>query len=331
MNAQKALSALSLTLGVLGTTTALGQTPAPAPTKAAAAVQTPECPAPLAPPTPDMLQEGLKNAKDRGFLWRATKDGRSSYLYGTIHVARFEWAFPGPAVQAALREADTLALELDPLDPATGAKLQELMAPKPTQTLAPDVRAKLVAVMKASCLPETLLSAMAPEMVAATLSIVVAKREGLEAEYGIDTVLAGFGRGAKKPVAALETAELQMKALLATSSAEVETMVKDAISELESGEARKVLARLANAWSKSDLAELETYDKWCECIETDQDRALMKRMLDDRNPGMAQGIDALHTKGQRVFGAVGSLHMIGPQGLPALLAKRGYVVERVKF
>ena len=52
---------------------------------------------------------------------------------------------------------------------------------------------------------------------------------------------------------------------------------------------------------------------------------------DDRNPGLAKGIAAIHESGQTVFAAVGSLHMIGPMGLPQLLAKRGYRVERIEF
>jgi len=32
-----------------------------------------------------------------------------------------------------------------------------------------------------------------------------------------------------------------------------------------------------------------------------------------------------------VFAAVGSLHMIGAGGLPALMRQRGYVVEQVRF
>jgi uncharacterized protein YbaP (TraB family) len=49
------------------------------------------------------------------------------------------------------------------------------------------------------------------------------------------------------------------------------------------------------------------------------------------NPGLARNIDALHAEGKRVFAAVGSLHMVGPLGLPALLRERGYKVERVDF
>ena len=55
----------------------------------------------------------------------------------------------------------------------------------------------------------------------------------------------------------------------------------------------------------------------------------MKRLLDDRNPASPTRIDALHAGGQRVFAAVGSLHMIGPNGLPALMGERGYRVERI--
>ena len=54
-------------------------------------------------------------------------------------------------------------------------------------------------------------------------------------------------------------------------------------------------------------------------------------MLDDRNPALAERIDALHMGGKSVFAAVGSLHMVGKLGLPLLMAQRGYQVERVEF
>ena len=57
----------------------------------------------------------------------------------------------------------------------------------------------------------------------------------------------------------------------------------------------------------------------------------MKRMLDDRNPLLAAAIDACTAAARAVFAAVGSLHMIGPTGLPALLRQRGYRVEQVRL
>jgi uncharacterized protein len=74
------------------------------------------CPPPASVPTPEQLTTAQSLAKDRGFLWRVTKDGRSSYLYGTIHVAKLDWVFPGPEMRKALQATDNLALELNVLD-----------------------------------------------------------------------------------------------------------------------------------------------------------------------------------------------------------------------
>jgi uncharacterized protein YbaP (TraB family) len=92
-----------------------------------------------------------------------------------------------------------------------------------------------------------------------------------------------------------------------------------------------VLRRLAEAWEQGDLAALEDYLAWCECGDSEADREFMRRLNDERNGPLADGIAALHERGQRIFAAVGALHMTGPQALPALLAARGFRVERVAF
>ena len=46
---------------------------------------------------------------------------------------------------------------------------------------------------------------------------------------------------------------------------------------------------------------------------------------------MAARIDTLHAEGKPVFASVGSLHLFGEAGLPALMAQKGYRVERVVF
>ena len=91
------------------------------------------------------------------------------------------------------------------------------------------------------------------------------------------------------------------------------------------------LNRIAKIWTEGNYAELARFETWCSCLDTAAERAAMKRMLDDRNPSLAASIDKLHAGGQRVFAAVGSLHMIGPTGLPTLLRQRGYRVEQGDF
>lgn len=289
------------------------------------------CPPEARTPSPAQVEEGTRNARDRGFLWRATKDGRTSYLYGTVHVGKMDWMFPGPEVLRAVRSSDVVALELDILDADLVRRLQAGTARKPDQALPEALNLRLKAQLKAACLPEELLRQAAPEMVATTLTVMAARREGLDPAYAVDAVYAGMARELNKPVSSLETPELQLKLLLGATRAESQETVESALEELESGKASPMLMRMAEVWADGQLGELENYEKWCECLKTETDRSMMRRMLDERNPDLARGIDAIHASGRSVFAAVGSLHMIGELGLPALLAKRGYKVERVDF
>ena len=288
------------------------------------------CPPEARQPSAAQVEEG-RTARDRGFLWRLTKDGRTSYLFGTVHVGKIQWMFPGPEVLRAIRSSDVVALELDILDADLTRRIQEGTALRPDRALPEALNQRLKAQLKAACLPEELLSRTDPEMVATTLTVMAARREGLDPAYAVDAVYAGMARGLKKPVSSLETPELQLKLLLGGTVAESQEAVESALEELESGKASPMLVRTAQVWADGRLDELENYEKWCECLKTQTDRLMMRRMLDERNPGLANGIDAIHASGSSVFAAVGSLHMIGKRGLPALLAKRGYQVERVDF
>ena len=205
------------------------------------------------------------------------------------------------------------------------------MALKPEHDLPKALKERLRAQLKAACLPEELLVTMSPEMVATTISVMSARREGFDPSYGIDMIYAGLARGQGKPVASLETPDLQLALLLGRTPTDVVAAVEAVLPELEKGKASPLVARMARIWVNSQLGELENYEQWCECLDTPDEREMMKRLLDERNPGLARNIDALHAEGKRVFAAVGSLHMVGPLGLPALLRERGYKVERVDF
>ncbi len=289
------------------------------------------CPPEARLPSPAQVEEGTKNARDRGFLWRASKDGRTSYLYGTIHVGRMDWMFPGPEVLRAARASEVIALELDVLDPDIVGRLQAGMAPRPDRALPEGLRLRLRAQLKAACLPEQILDQTAPEMVATTLTMLAARTEGLDPAYAVDAVYASLARELKKPASSLETPELQLKLLVGGTEAESRASIESALQELESGKAPPMLARMARVWSEGRLGEMENYESWCECLETEADRVMMRRMLDERNPGLAKSVDLIHASGKSVFAAVGSLHMVGRLGLPALLAERGYKVERIDF
>lgn len=287
------------------------------------------CPPEAKPFTPELFTQAAAQAQDRGFLWRISKDQRSSYLYGTMHVGRAAWMAPGPLTRQALRETDIVGMELDPLDPAVAEAMAAVLR-RPARVLPAALQDRLTARWQAECLDADALKTGAPEMHAYTLMLATGRREGLDALYGTEILLSVLARGMARPVVSLESVALQLRALLARNDAEAQAMVGDVLDDLENGRVRTVLLRTTQAWERADLAELESYAQWCECLETEMDRVLLKRLLDERNPALAARIDQIHRAGSRLFAGVGALHMVGPGGLPALMAARGYRVERLR-
>ena len=273
---------------------------------------------------------GQWNAVDRGLLWRADRDGRTSWLYGTIHLGRAEWVRPGPTVQKALEQSDALALELDARDPATMRAMTQPADPALVARLLSGQRAQRLARQnEAACVPPGAMAGLQPILQVTALAGLVARADGLYPEFGVDETLAVSARNNNKPVFALESAASQLKMLTGESEAEEAEQIDAALDELESGQLRAQMKELADVWARGDVDKLSRYPEWCNCVNTPAERRLIKRLLDDRNPGLADGIERMHAGGQRMFAAVGALHMVGPQGLPALLSARGFTVAAV--
>ena len=283
--------------------------------------------APLCPPLP--VATGAAPA-DRGVLWELHKDGRRSWLYGTLHFGKPDWMRPGPRLSAALASSDVVALEIDPaapgLPPAPAPEQPDAAAALPAPLLA-----RLAAASERACLPPGALAALPPILQATVLTMLDARWLGLDASYAQEHLLAMQARTRRLPLLALETAAQQLQALSGQTPAQTQAMVAQALDHLDDKRVRAVMLRLAAAWEAGDLQTLEDFERWCECATTDEDRAFLQRMNDVRNPHLADGIAARHAAGQRVFAAVGALHMTGPAGLPRLLAERGFRVQRVLF
>jgi uncharacterized protein YbaP (TraB family) len=290
------------------------------------------CPPAATAPSQDEVLDGMRRAVDNGVLWKATRSGRTVWLYGTIHVAQMAWMFPGPQVMKAVMGSDVIALELDPVDPDIVARLQKAIVRRPDAPALPDaLQRRLQAQMVASCVVPETLAGLRPEMQAVSLEVLEGRAQGLYPDYGIDVFLAGLGHGLRKPVRSLETPESQATLLVSDDPAETERSVGDLLDELESGKGPKVLQRLADDWQRGDLADIDAYASWCECLDTPQQKDDFVKLVDERNPLMADKVVKWHAEGKSLFVAVGTLHMVGRKGLPELLKARGFQVERVRY
>lgn len=280
------------------------------------------------PPTPvqpgaDQAATWAAKAPDRGPLWRISRGGHSSYLLGSLHVGKADWAYPGPALRQAWGETEVLAVELDPAD--IGPALAAL---PPAQPLPPALAARVEVQAVATCLPPGVLAAFPAMLQISTLMLMEARRDGFDAGFGQDMMLVAMARSEGRPVQSLESVAEQLAALEPTV-AELPEVVDSALKQLQRGEVRAPLRKLADAWARGDMKTLASYERWCGCVSTAAERAWLKRVNDDRNVPLAARIAALHGAGQRLLVAVGALHMSGPQALPRLLAAQGFTVEAV--
>jgi uncharacterized protein len=290
------------------------------------------CPPPLPQPTNAQWIEKSKVAKNSGFLWRIEKDSRTSWLYGTIHVNSLELAMPGPMIVSAIKEVDTVVLELDLSTPEkVNALAAEVMKPAPQgKPLETKTIERIKKYLNSLCLPVDNFLKFPPAVLQVALSTQSLRHKGIYPEFMVDAFIGGFGTGLKKQVIALESAQLQMKALdSSTESASTDKDLDETLRSLEMGEAQKVTQEIFDVWARGDLIRFEQFPDWCDCMRTSEERQQMTRLNDDRNVNMAKQIVQMLNNSKRLFIAVGSLHMIGAKGLPTLLREQGFTVTRV--
>ncbi len=81
---------------------------------------------------------------------------------------------------------------------------------------------------------------------------------------------------------------------------------------------------MARAWAAADVDALER-----ELLASfDQSRELYDRLLVERNRNWLPHVDTCLQQDAGCFIVVGAAHLVGPDGLPTLLAKKGYRVTQ---
>ncbi|CAN5906276.1 TraB/GumN family protein [soil metagenome] len=247
------------------------------------------------------------------FLWRAQRAGGPViYLFGTIHDAAIDMV---PAVALAAFDTSTrVATELGDVEPDRD-QLRELEriahGPGLDSMLGDDwwdLRDALRGTIR-----EDDLKRVKPWY--ALILLDGRNKNSLNSGapvVAMDTSLVERAHDRRKPIGAMETHADQMKALDSVVT------VEDLRAQLHSQHALQcAYVDLVATYAAGDVARITTY------IAVDR---TVEPLIYARNRAWIATIAALH---DGTFIAVGLGHMLGEQGLPALLQKAGYTVARV--
>jgi len=269
-------------------------------------------------------------AQAKTFAWKATGKGGTIYLIGSIHVMS-EGFYPlNPALEAAFKDSDLLVEEVDlaeMLDPAAQmAILSRGMLP-PNQSLD-----KVLSPATLALVQKTAgdlggvggpLMRFKPWMLAIALQGLELAKAGFDPALGLDKHFYDQAKAAGKAVQGLETAEFQISRFDTMTMEQQDRMLAQTLKELATETA--TVGMLGDAWKTGDIAGVESIA----LADLKSDPLMYQRLLVERNRNWMPKIEALFARRGRALVVVGAAHMVGPDGLLAMLRAKGYTIEQL--
>ncbi len=266
-------------------------------------------------------------------LWKVTGPGDSRvYLLGSFHLLRAQDYPLSADVEQAFSASRRVVFELSPQDmqsPQLSQKMLQAAMRSDGSELKRDLDAatwtKLQAYARDNNLPLAQLQGMKPWFVGLTITLSQFTKLGLDPALGLDRHFMTRAAAAGKPTSGLEDIDTQVAVLSGMSAQEQQQMVAEALDQADQADA--MARKLHDAWRRGDdkllwnamAAEMRgQYPQLYKRINTDRNDAWVPRLQQHLQAG--QG-------GTLVV--VGTLHLLGDDGVVDKLRAKGYQVERV--
>ena len=266
-------------------------------------------------------------------LWEARSGDRTVYLFGTLHVGKPEfYPLPKP-VDEAYRRSKSVVLEMDFSDTRGQTEalgIGSLPAGKSLFSELPVALSnRLSRVLEANAIPADAFRPFKPFMAMLALVMMEYAKLGYLPQHGLDQHFAGRAAAEAKPVIGLESMGEQMRMLDGLSTPLQNAMLDITLKDMESGAIAPLTRKLVDAWRRGDAEAVRTL------LETEEKRLppalaaeFREKFLTSRNRVMLAGIERALKSADRLFVAVGALHLIGTDSLLEMLGRKGFQIVR---
>ena len=264
-------------------------------------------------------------------MWQINGASNRIYLLGSVHVLR-QQDHPIPtAIEKAYQDAEILIMEIDvdDLDPIEmagmvnelgvikdGSTLQEIMGPSLYDEAA-DYASQLD-------IPFLMLAQTEPWLAAITIEQMMLLRIGFNPEYGIEFHLSAKAGEDSKEILGLESVREQLEFLDKLSLSAQRSLLIQTLRE--SLNIEENLDLLINAWRHGDIDFLEENL----LVEMQRYPELYRTLVVDRNEAWVERIRNLIGGQDDYLIVVGTLHLVGDDGVPALLSEIGITTDQLR-
>jgi uncharacterized protein YbaP (TraB family) len=283
------------------------------------------------------LQPAPPAPKETGQLvfWEVesrSQQGARAWLLGSVHAGTPDLTFD-PAVETAFAGAGALVIEADitAIGKDGSGFIQRVLqqATLPEGKTLDQILAKPTWDALAAFLNERGQSAegyrrFEPWLVMTMVTSYLYAEAGLPPSGGVDLRFTSRAEG-RLPIVPLETIEFQLSLLDSLDLDTQGAMLAEVLGHQD--QTRDEALRLYEAWQLGDLAAIERMTT--AGMEDPRARDFREKIFLERNRNMAARIDALLAEPRTWFVIVGAGHMVGENGIPALLAARGHRVTRI--
>ena len=269
----------------------------------------------------------------RALLWKISDADNSLYLLGSFHALKPEDYPLPPAVEGAFAESEALAFEVPPAEMESPELAKQMMSAailpdgKTLQSLlTPTAWHRLDLYCSKNGLKAQDMQRLAPWFVSLMLSLREMQRLGFDPKLGLDRNLMARAASANKPTSGLETAADQIGVLSGMALPTQLQLLDEALDEAENPHGN--MDTLHEDWQRGDAKAIES----AMVLQLrDKYRQLYQRINVDRNRAWLPKLEAMLDRHKRddVLIVVGSLHLVGPDGLIEQLRAKGYTVQRL--
>lgn len=263
-------------------------------------------------------------------MWRLDGEQNRVYLLGSIHLLRPEDHPLPPVFYEVYEDAEALLMEMDvdDLDPLEAQSLLAELGALPDGTglrdvMGPELYAEALAYAEKSDVPLSLLEGSEPWLAAITIEQMILTRIGFDPDYGIENTLAEKAAADGKEIEGLETIRQQLEFLDGMSLDAQRSLLLQSLEEAV--EVARLMGDLIAAWRHGDTAFLKNI--MLEGVE--QYPELYETIVVERNRRWLGEIEQLLGDEDDYLVVVGALHLIGEDGLPALLEEKGHEVVQM--
>lgn len=284
---------------------------------------------------PAKAAEPAKEAESpdaRHFFWKASRAGATIYLLGSIHLGT-PAMYPMPAVvTSAFQASSALVVEADLTSAAPAEVAAGLLAIGQygdgsllQHHIEPSLWESYKNAMQSFGGRLEMVARAKPWFAAQILEIAAMQQAGFDSRLGIDLHFIQRAKH-KVPIFELESVDEQFAMLDGLPAEQQALMLEQAVKQFS--QAGGIIGALLKSWKTGDAEAMEKLI--VQDAESDpRNEPMLRRLIYDRNRSMAEKLLTYAKPGQACFVVVGAAHMVGDQGLVALLRRQGFDVQQL--